>query len=407
MHAPLKALMISTAFALAATAPSSFTVDELEALEAERLAAVAELAALENAGSATGRDLESLETDLIAAAMESRRREEQAAIAERRLIDLRTRMLSSRASLLDDRAALEDILGILATTSRNTPPSLIVSPERANDAVRRAIVAGDAGPRLAERVAALDEELAALTRLERDIVRERARLDAAEAVLALRQEEIEQLTAAKRAAFESVTGNADELRARVDALAAQADSLRTLLADLEMNAPAMPGQKPELRPMLASADIPGQPGLGRMAVPPAPQVELAPLGEASIGQMERPVAGLVARGFGDRMPGGGESEGLYIDTRSGAQVLAPADGRIEYAGRFRSYGEMLILRTSDDYHVILSGLGRIYGTVGQTVRAGEPLGQMAERSEPPPQLYLELRQGEVSVNPARWMARGR
>lgn len=407
MRPSFRILLASSAFALMATAPSSFTVDELEALEAERRAAEAELAALENAGTTTGRDLEALEAQLIAAAMESRRREEQAAIAERRLIDLRTRMLSTQASLLEDRAALEDILGILATTSRESPPALIVSPDRANEAVRRAIVAGDAGPRLAERVAALDSEIATLARLEREIVRERARLDAAEAVLALREAEIEQLAAAKRVAFENVSGNADELRARVEALAEQADTLRTLLADLEMNAPAMPGQKPDLRPQLASADIPGQPGLGRIPEPAAPQPQLEPLGAAEIGQMTRPVAGLVARGFGDRMPGGGESEGVYIDTRSGAQVLAPADGRIEYAGRFRSYGEMLILRTSDDYHVILSGMGRLYGTVGQTVRAGEPVGQMAERSDPPPQLYLELRQGETPVNPARWMSRGR
>lgn len=407
MRPAFRILLVSSAFALVATAPSSFTVDELEALEAERRAAEAELAALENAGTTTGRDLEALEAQLISAAMESRRREEQAAIAERRLIDLRTRMLSTQASLLEDRAALEDILGILATTSRESPPALIVSPDRANEAVRRAIVAGDAGPRLAERVAALDSEIATLARLEREIVRERARLDAAEAVLALREAEIEQLAAAKRAAFENVSGNADELRARVEALAEQADTLRALLADLEMNAPAMPGQKPELRPQLASADIPGQPGLGHIPAPAAPEPQLEPLGAAEIGQMTRPAAGLVARGFGDRMPGGGESEGLYIDTRSGAQVLAPADGRIEYAGRFRSYGEMLILRTSDDYHVILSGLGRLYVTVGQTVSAGEPVGQMAERSDPPPQLYLELRQGEAPVNPARWMSRGR
>lgn len=399
--------MVCSALALIAAAPASFTVDEVEALEAEKRAAEAELAALEAASLDTGLDLASLDSQLIAAAMESRRREEQAASAEMRLIDLRTRLLSTRTALLDDRAALEDLLGILATSGRQQPPALIVSPDRANEAVRRAIVAGDAGPRLAERVDAIGEEIDALNRLEAQIRRERARLEAAEAVLDLKEEEIRQLAAAKRAAFEDVSGDTERLRAQVAELGARAASLRELLASLEATAPDVPGQKPEMRPRFATVSANEADALAGARLPTRPQADLTPLGQAAIGQLARPVTGLVARGFGDRMPGGGTSEGLMIRARSGAQVMAPVDGRIEYAGKFRSYGEMLILRTSDDYHVILSGMGQTYGSVGQTVRAGEPVGQMSARNDPPPELYLELRKGDNSMNPARWMSPGR
>lgn len=405
--ARIRFLLISTAVALVAAAPDSFTVDELEALEAEKRAAEAQLAALETATQATSNDLAVLESQLISAAMESRRREEQAAAAELRLIDLRTRMVSAREALVSDRAALEDLLGVLATTQLEPPPALIVSPDRANEAVRRAIVAGDAGPRLAARVEDLRDEIETLNQLEANIRRERARLEAAEAVLALKEEEILQLTAAKRTAFDNVMGDADSLRTRVAELGERADSLRTLLADLELSAPPMPGSKPALRPRVASISLPDAPDLTGIPDPARPQPVLEPLGAAALGGLARPVTGLVARGYGDRLPGGGTSEGLTIQARPGAQVTAPTDGRIEYAGRFRSYGQMLILRTSDGYHVILSGLGQIYGSVGQTVREGEPVGQMSARAEPPPELYLELRQGEASLNPARWMSHGR
>lgn len=404
--ARIRFLMISTAVALMAAAPDSFTVDELEALEAEKRAAEAQLAALESTTQVTSRDLAALESQLISAAMESRRREEQAAATEMRLIDLRTRMVSAREALVSDRAALEELLGVLATKQLEPPPALIVSPDRANEAVRRAIVSGDAGPRLAARVDELRGEIEGLNELEASIRRERARLDAAEAVLALKEEEILQLTAAKRTAFDEVMVDADALREHVAILGERADSLRTLLADLELSAPSLPSAKPEMRPRLAALEVPGDANPARLPSP-APQPNLEPLGEASLGGLARPVTGLVARGYGDRLPGGGTSEGLTIQARPSAQVTAPTDGRIEYAGRFRSYGQMLILRTSDGYHVILSGMGRIYGSVGQTVREGEPVGQMSARTDPPPELYLELRQGEASLNPARWMRNGR
>ena len=388
--------------------PERFTLDELEALEQEKRAAEEKLVALETAGNSTGRDLAALEAQLISAAMESRRREEDAAAAELKLIDLMTRLNSSRASLLADQAALEDLLGLLASSGRRRPPALIVSPNRANEAVRRAIATGDVAPRLAARSEALAGEIETLNRLEGELRRERARLEAAEAVLALKQAEIRQLAAAKRAAFEDIGGDADQLRARVAELGEKAEGLRDLLADLEASAPFAPGRKPSIRPRLASLS-PATPGATASDATPAPKPvdKLAPLGKSALGRLARPVAGLVSRGYGDRMPGGGKAEGLSIRTRAGAQVLAPVDGRIEYAGKFRSYGEMLILRTSDGYHVILSGMRRIYGTPGQSLRAGEPVGEMAARDARSPELYIELRREGEPMNPALWMKRGR
>ena len=401
-----RSLLAACALLTVAAAPASFTVDELDALEAEKRAAQAELVALETAGATVSSDLATLESQLISAAMEARRREEQAATAERRLIDLRTRLTSARLTLIEDRASLEDLLGRLAVSGREPPPALIVSPDRANEAVRRAIIAGDAGPRLAERIEGVGAEITAMNRLESEIRREKARLETAEAVLDLKEAEILQMTAAKRAAFEDVSGDTAALRAHVADLGERADSLRSLLAQLEASAPVLPRRKPTIRPRLVAA-TPDADTLRVAATPPTPRANLQPLGASDLGRLAQPVTGLVLRGFGDRMPGGGKSEGLTIQTRARAQVLAPIDARIEYSGKFRSYGEMLILRTADGYHVILSGMSELYGSVGQTVKAGEPVGRMSARTEPPPELYVELRQGEDSLNPARWMKRGR
>lgn len=400
LAAPLAVLALGAA-------PDSFTRDELQALEAERLEAERQLAAIEATEDTVETDITRLNQKLIGAAMESRRREEQASIAERRLIDLRIRRTSATEHLFRDEAALEDLLAALTSAQRRTPPALIVAPGRANQSVRSAILMGHAAPELAARASTLSKEIDTLNTLEREIRREQARLDAAEATLALKQAEITQLAAAKRAQFEDVTADADRLRARARSLADRASGLRELLAALEADAPTMPGRKPALRPRYAALNTgPGGTVTDAVNAPTGPEVsDLQPLGPQALGAMKRPVAGLVSESYGDRRSTGSRAEGLTIVTRQDAQVMAPVDGVIEFADVFRSYGHMLILRTSDDYRVIMTGLGDTYGTRGQNVTAGEPVGRMSARRNPPPELYLELRKDDQPENPARWLER--
>lgn len=393
------------AAALMGAAPDTFSLEELEALEAERVDAERQLAALEEAEVSAETDVNKLNQSLIAAAMESRRREEQATEAERSLIDLEVRRRTANSELYADEAALEDLLAALMTASRSRPPALVVAPDKANASVRSAILMGDAAPELADRAKGLAEEIAALNKLERNIRRERARLDAAEATLELKKVEIEQLAAAKRVQYEDVSFDAARLRTRAVELAGEAETLRELLAALEAEAPTAPGRKPA-RPRNVALNT-GNPERSPVAPQPAPPsiANLRPLGEREIGAMMQPVAGNVSEAYGKRRASGSRSEGLTIVTRPEAQVLSPVDGVIEFADTFRSYGHMLILRTSDDYRVIMTGLGTTYGARGQNVTAGEPVGRMSARQNPPPELYLELRKNDRSENPAGWMER--
>tara|TARA_R110002020_G_scaffold83397_1_gene207019 strand:+ start:412112 stop:413344 length:1233 start_codon:yes stop_codon:yes gene_type:complete len=403
MRPVLRPLVLScAAFALIAAAPATFTREDLEALEAERQAAITRLEALQTAGQETETDLRQIDSKLISAAMEARRREEQAASSEKALIDLGTRRVVAQSALLEDRQALEDLLAALAAANRRRPPALIVSPGKANTAIRRAILMSETTPRLAARSDTLSAEIDELNRLERQIRGERAQLETAEATLALKRVEIEQLAAAKRGSFEDITGDINVLKERADTLGRKAETLRELLSALESGAPSAPGVKPTLRPTLASASNsvsrPKPPSIAPQSTPAS-----RPLGKAALGGLIQPTAGNVLYGFGDKMPTGGKTEWITFSTRQAAQVVAPTDGKVEYARPFRSYGSMLILRTSDGYHVILTGMSRIYVTEGQSVSANEPVGRMPDRANPPPELNMELRLGDKVMNPAQWL----
>ena len=112
----------------------------------------------------------------------------------------------------------------------------------------------------------------------------------------------------------------------------------------------------------------------------------------------------MVRRFGQTDEFGLAVRGLQIQASTGAQVVAPYDGQIVFAGPFRSYGQILIIRHSGGYHSLVAGLTRIYVVNKQGVLAGEPVGVMGGRTAARPRLYLEIRRQGRPINPLPWLA---
>jgi len=92
--------------------------------------------------------------------------------------------------------------------------------------------------------------------------------------------------------------------------------------------------------------------------------------------------------------------GVVFAAEAGAVVRAPVDGRISYAGLFRTYGQVLILDAPGGYAFVLSGMDRIHATTGQVVRRGDRLGALASQGNP--RLGLELRKNGKPLAANRW-----
>ncbi|MGE5545622.1 MAG: murein hydrolase activator EnvC family protein [Solirubrobacterales bacterium] len=120
------------------------------------------------------------------------------------------------------------------------------------------------------------------------------------------------------------------------------------------------------------------------------------------GRMPYPARGKVVSRFGQSNDLGVVSKGLTIETRKSAQVIAPYDGQVAFAGPFRGYGLLLIIEHGEGYHTLLAGMARIDVNVGQRLLAGEPVGVMGQ-DEARPDLYVELRRNGQPVNPLPWL----
>lgn len=200
--------------------------------------------------------------------------------------------------------------------------------------------------------------------------------------------------------------------------------------DLPADSPLRPGGPVLLKPqptpeMPAPAQTPTPAQAATTQAPVAAPATAAAILSAPTPMIARPSSGLPVSGrivtaYGSRTDGGGASQGIMIATRAGAPVIAPRDGRIAFAGPFRRYGQLLIIQTSEGYHVVLAGMAEVTGNVGQDVLAGEPVGIMgsgstsgiADVSTGPsgsgagsPALYVEIRKNGETVNPAIWLGR--
>ncbi len=111
-----------------------------------------------------------------------------------------------------------------------------------------------------------------------------------------------------------------------------------------------------------------------------------------------PVRGRLVVRYGEKTALGLKSDGWRIRTRGDALVMAPADGIIKFADSFRGFGKVVIMSHKNGYNTVMTNMGSIDALVGQEVLAGEPVGRMNDNR---PEMYLEVRRGDKSVDPAR------
>lgn len=391
---------------------------ELQAVEGNIAVSQERLAELRAEIESLDEDRAALTQSLLDTSKRVQDLEEQIAATEQRLAALSGNEEALKASLEERRGVLIEVLAALQRIGHRPPPAMLVRPENALSSVRSAILLGAVVPDLREAANRLAADLQELESLRAEIVAERDRLKADALALAEERARIQLLVAQRRKDRDrSVAALADEER-RAEQLAADATSLKDLIAGMEREIAAAAAAKAEAE---AAADRNRQraEAEGEDREPPrslgaadrmAPAVSFA---EAK-GLLPLPAAGRIVRAFGETDDVGGKTLGISMETRPGGQVSSPTDGWVVYAGPFRSYGQLLIINAGDGYHVLLAGMDGIDVQLGQFVLAGEPVATMASpklaSADPAdivstqPVLYIEFRKDGSSIDPAPWWA---
>jgi septal ring factor EnvC (AmiA/AmiB activator) len=380
---------------------------DLQAARDAQRKALENEAALKREIETIGADRAKLNQDLIDTAARLRNAEVKIDATEARLKPLDADEGRIRVSLEGRRAVIGEVLAALQRLGRRPPPALLASPEDALQALRSAMVLGAVLPEIRLEVDALARDLGALTDIRKKIVAERAMLKTEAVSLAAEQARMTALTAERQKQLAEREKALDAERARAGELARNVDNLKDLIAKLEQ------GLDPNSREAREAARSDSRPALSAFRDPGrlAPAVAFAALR----GQVPIPVNGVKLKEFGAPDGASGLEKGISIATRAGAQVIAPSDGWVVYAGPFRSYGQLLILNAGGGYHILLAGMDRISVDLGQFVLAGEPVATMGNGSHiaailatgsSQPVLYIEFRKDGTPVDPGPWWVTG-
>ena len=121
-----------------------------------------------------------------------------------------------------------------------------------------------------------------------------------------------------------------------------------------------------------------------------------------------PTKGWVTSGFGYRSsPFTRNREfhrGIDIAGRVGTSVVAPADGRVRFAGSKRSLGNSIVLEHGYGIESLYGHLSELGVKVGQRVRRGEQIGAMGSTGRSTgPHLHYQVEVNGAPVNPRNYI----
>ena len=377
--------------------------EELAKVQAEQKKSAEFAARLKSEIEAIGEDRRKLTQALVGSAANIRAVEDRIAETETRLTALSANEDTIRRSLASRRAVIAEVLAALQRLGRKPPPALLVSPEDALQAVRAAILLGAVLPDMKTEVDTLLADLSELVRVRSQIDAEREGLGRDLAALSQERTRMTVLVQERQRKQTETEKALEAEKARAGQLARQAESLKDLIARLEQEVASAARAAAAAQ---VKADLKGAPNdPSRLA----PAIAFA----SAKGALPLPISGNKIREFGAPDGLGGTEKGLTVASRANAQVTAPCDGWVVYAGPFRSYGQLLILNAGGGYHVLLAGMERISVDLGQFVLTGEPVAVMGggpqsaaaiATGSKQPVLYIEFRKDGTPVDPSPWWA---
>jgi septal ring factor EnvC (AmiA/AmiB activator) len=394
----LPALALMGAGAAALQAPGQDPARTREALRqalAEQRLAAARSRQLETQAAQAVEAADKTAHEAAALAARIQQAEAGMAAAEARigLIDRERRAL--REQLGAEQEPVVRLTAALQQFARRPVALSVLRPGSVKDMVYTRALLASAVPEVRARTAHLRTQLARGRELRRQATLAVAALRDETAALATRRQQLAELEARQRLASRDASGTAAREAERALALAERARDLDSLVGELDRagalrrRLAALPG--PVLRP--------ARPEDARLAAaPPVPAAEASSAGPPPSPYL-LPVAGRTVTGFGAAGENG-VSNGLTLAPRPGAQVVAPAAGRVAFAGPYRGYGRIVILEHDGGWTSLVTGLARVDVRVGDRLVAGGPLGVAGQGQ---PQVSLELRRDNTPVNPLQYV----
>lgn len=328
------------------------------------------------------KDLEQTKSNLIQIARSIQTNESKMNDLDTRIINLELKKSALEDQLVADRASISRLVLALERIRRTPPEAMLARPESPYKTAQSAMLMGDIIPSVSRHAKAVRSNLETLAKVKDDLDREREESERLSTDLKSRYAELSTLVEYREQLYSEFDQDLRIREISIQKISLQAKNLEELVSKLKEDALREEARRKSREAVMKV---------------PLPKLSIKP----DSGQAQLPISGIIHTQFKQKDDLGATSNGLTIEARAGALVVAPKSGVISFAGPFKRYGNLVIIEHEKGLHSLVAGLEKIDTVVGQRVNVGEPIGKMPESDlAAKPRLYYELRQNGNPVNPS-------
>lgn len=403
----LIAFLAAEQYANAAPA-ANVSVSEVAKMEAEAKRVSKEQQAMEQKANKLKEELKNVNKKMIAAAKKIQNGEDEILKKQEELAVLQKHLNESEEKFNSENDMLIETLAALQNLALRPSEAVLVQPLSPVEVMRSSILLRGSVHSLESRASSIRQSIEDISNQKAQIALRLQDLEKDNKKLAMQQEGMKKLSQQKSTMYSQISSQSEEAKKKADMLASQAHNLRDLLEKLEKQkeiARRQMAEKARLAREQAAAKL-HEESHGLEAINEY-ENSLQTLGQPAAGfskakgRLSRPARGPLVTAFHSELSKGVYSNGIDIKTAAKAQVIAPYDGTVIYAGPFKNFANLVIIDHGEGYTSLLSGLGETDTEVGQTLLAGEPVGTMP--ADAGSKLHIEIRKNNHPVNPNEWI----
>ena len=114
-------------------------------------------------------------------------------------------------------------------------------------------------------------------------------------------------------------------------------------------------------------------------------------------RIKMPVSGELISDYGEGKDQHKLKNGLVFKVKEDSFVTSPMDGTVVYANKFKSFGNLVMIKDNKGFTSVLIGMRNLLLSTGNEVLVGEPIAKISSTLQS--QLYFELRENGKIVDP--------
>ncbi len=382
-------------YAMATPPPPQKKQIDLKQVEKNINTRKAEKKALELQKKNIERELRDAKSELVEIGRSVQKHEQTLKNLEDQVLSLENEQKNIEHKLQDDRRSIAKLLMALQRLERTPPEAMILNPKSPYRAAQGGLLMENIVSAIQERSLDLKQNLERIAHIEKDLVSQRKKATQESSALKKDYDHLRTLTKTRERLYEKTREDLKAEEQSILAMSLQAKDLKDLLVQIDKRE----AQKKALQEKQRKSQNINTRSAG-LSHAPKKQKKKMPIQDLKKG-VQLPIKGVLRVAYNQLDDFGAPSQGIEIEARGGALIVAPMSGTIRFSGPFKNYGQIVIIEHSSGYHSLIAGLESIQTDVGRDVQVGEPIGTLHYAStNEEPVLYYELRKDGKAVNPS-------